>query len=62
MRPAWVEVAHRGLPSVNHLAEEIVSMFDFGSFFEVFLSLFQDFFTFLQGLLGGLFGGGLPGL
>ena len=37
-------------------------MFDFGSFFEAFLSLFQNFFTFLQDFLGGLFGGGLPGL
>ncbi len=62
MWPARVEVAHRGLLSMNHLAEETVSMFDFGSFFEAFLSLFQDFFTFLQDFLGGLFGGGLPGL
>ncbi len=62
MRPARAEVAHRGRSCVNHLAEENVSMFDFSSFFEAFLSLFQDFFTVLQDLLGGLFGGVLPGL
>ena len=37
-------------------------MFDFGSFFEAFLALFQNVFTALLDLLGGLFGGGLPGL
>ena len=36
-------------------------MFDFGNIFEVFQSLLQDFFMFLQEILGGLFGGGLPG-
>ena len=57
-----VEVDHRGPSCVNHFAEEIVSMFDFGSFFEAVLALFQNLFTALQDLLGGLFGGGLPGL
>ena len=37
-------------------------MFDFGSFFEAFLALFQNLFTALQDLRGGLFGSGLPGL
>ncbi len=37
-------------------------MFDFGSIFEVFQSLLQNFFTFLQDALGGLFSGGLPGV
>ncbi len=35
--------------------------FDFGGFFELFQSLLQNFFTFLLEILGGLFGGGLPG-
>ncbi len=45
-----------------YLAKEIAAMFDFGSFFEVLQTLFQDFFTFLQEIISGLFGGALPGL
>jgi hypothetical protein len=44
-----------------YLAKENAAMFDFGSLFEVFQTLFESFLSLLQEILGSLFGGGLPG-